>query len=197
MTTAQKLLDVECLSMMYGERVGCQDVSFTLYPGEVLGIVGESGSGKSTLLRAISGQVEPTAGRVVYNTQDQGIRDLFADLSEAERRFLMRTDWAFVHQNPRDGLRMGVSAGANIGERLMAVGWRHYGKIRAADDRQDHVLDQYRTFLCTIENKGNKYPLVASHNAQSNILPRIIIRSVLLMISVCFMRNDLEDFIRE
>ena len=132
MTTAQKLLDVECLSMMYGERVGCQDVSFTLYPGEVLGIVGESGSGKSTLLRAISGQVEPTAGRVVYNTQDQGIRDLFAELSEAERRFLMRTDWAFVHQNPRDGLRMGVSAGANIGERLMAVGWRHYGKIRAA-----------------------------------------------------------------
>lgn len=132
MTTAQKLLDVECLSMMYGERVGCQDVSFTLYPGEVLGIVGESGSGKSTLLRAISGQVEPTAGRVVYNTQDQGIRDLFGDLSEAERRFLMRTDWAFVHQNPRDGLRMGVSAGANIGERLMAVGWRHYGKIRAA-----------------------------------------------------------------
>lgn len=132
MTTAQKLLDVECLSMMYGERVGCQDVSFTLYPGEVLGIVGESGSGKSTLLRAISGQVEPTAGRVVYDTQDQGIRDLFGDLSEAERRFLMRTDWAFVHQNPRDGLRMGVSAGANIGERLMAVGWRHYGKIRAA-----------------------------------------------------------------
>lgn len=132
MTTAQKLLDVECLSMMYGARVGCQDVSFALYPGEVLGIVGESGSGKSTLLRAISGQVEPTAGRVVYNTQDQGIRDLFGDLSEAERRFLMRTDWAFVHQNPRDGLRMGVSAGANIGERLMAVGWRHYGKIRAA-----------------------------------------------------------------
>ena len=132
MTTVQKLLDVECLSMMYGARVGCQDVSFALYPGEVLGIVGESGSGKSTLLRAISGQVEPTAGRVVYNTQDQGIRDLFGDLSEAERRFLMRTDWAFVHQNPRDGLRMGVSAGANIGERLMAVGWRHYGKIRAA-----------------------------------------------------------------
>ncbi len=132
MTTAQKLLDVDCLGMMYGERIGCQEVSFSLYPGEVLGIVGESGSGKSTLLRAISGQVEPTAGRVVYNTRDQGIRDLFADLSEAERRFLMRTDWAFVHQNPRDGLRMGVSAGANIGERLMSVGWRHYGRIRAA-----------------------------------------------------------------
>ena len=37
-----------------------------------------------------------------------------------------------MHQNPRDGLRMGVSAGGNVGERLMAVGWRHYGNIRGA-----------------------------------------------------------------
>ncbi len=36
----------------------------------------------------------------------------------------------FVNQDARDGLRMGVSAGANIGERLMAVGARHYGEIR-------------------------------------------------------------------
>jgi putative phosphonate transport system ATP-binding protein len=53
-------------------------------------------------------------------------------MTEPERRFLMRTDWAFVHQNPRDGLRMAVSAGANIGERLMGVGARHYGDIRGA-----------------------------------------------------------------
>ncbi|MBV8241522.1 MAG: ATP-binding cassette domain-containing protein, partial [Hyphomicrobiales bacterium] len=52
-------------------------------------------------------------------------------LSEAERRRLLRTDLGFVHQNPRDGLRLSVSAGANIGERLMAGGARHYGDIRA------------------------------------------------------------------
>src|SRR5262249_56286322 len=52
-------------------------------------------------------------------------------LTEAERRYLQRTDWGFVHQDPRLGLRMGVSAGGNVGERLMAVGWRHYGNIRA------------------------------------------------------------------
>ena len=51
-------------------------------------------------------------------------------MSEPARRMLSRTDWAFVHQNPRDGLRMGVSAGGNVGERLMAVGARHYGNIR-------------------------------------------------------------------
>ena len=52
-------------------------------------------------------------------------------MSEAERRWLLRTDWGFVEQNPRDGLRMNVSAGANVGERLMATGARHYGQIRA------------------------------------------------------------------
>ena len=36
-----------------------------------------------------------------------------------------------VHQNPKEGLRMRISAGANIGERLMTLGLRHYGKIRA------------------------------------------------------------------
>ena len=46
------------------------------------------------------------------------------------RRRLARTDWGFVHQDARDGLRMGVSAGANVGERLMALGARHYGDIR-------------------------------------------------------------------
>ena len=43
----------------------------------------------------------------------------------------MRTDWGFIRQNAPDGLRMGVSAGGNIGERLMAIGARHYGNIRA------------------------------------------------------------------
>jgi putative phosphonate transport system ATP-binding protein len=62
------------------------------------------------------------------------VRDLHG-LTEAERRFLLRTDWGFVHQDARLGLRMGVSAGGNVGERLMAVGWRNYGEIRheAAD----------------------------------------------------------------
>jgi ABC-type phosphonate transport system ATPase subunit len=50
---------------------------------------------------------------------------------EAALRGWPRTEWGFVHQNPRDGLRLNVSAGGNVGERLMAVGARHYGGIRA------------------------------------------------------------------
>ena len=124
------LLQVKELTKRYGARIGCADVSFDLYPGEVMGIVGESGSGKSTLLNCLAGHLEADSGAVMFDTRAEGLRDVRA-MSEPERRMLARTDWAFVHQNPRDGLRMGVSAGGNVGERLMAVGARHYGDIRA------------------------------------------------------------------
>ncbi|WP_417516146.1 phosphonate C-P lyase system protein PhnK [Minwuia sp.] len=130
MTADRPLLTVEGLSHHYGSRVGCLDVSFQIWPGEVLAIVGESGSGKTTLLNCVSGRMQHGAGTVFYLRSD-GRTQRLGDLSEAERRYLMRTDWGFVHQNPADGLRMGVSAGANVGERLMAVGQRHYGRIRA------------------------------------------------------------------
>jgi putative phosphonate transport system ATP-binding protein len=123
------LLGCEGLSRFYGERIGCEDVSFQLWPGEVLGIVGESGSGKSTLLRCLAGLDRPSAGAVRFRHKGDLI-DIFA-LPEQERRQLMRTAWGIVHQNPRDGLRMGVSAGGNVGERLMDRGDRHYGSIRA------------------------------------------------------------------
>ncbi|MFK3798823.1 phosphonate C-P lyase system protein PhnK [Pseudomonas sp. NPDC088444] len=128
---SQPLLRVSGLSKLYGPEKGCQDVSFELYPGEVLGIVGESGSGKSTLLSLLSGRCPPDDGRIDYrNTHGQWL-DLYS-ASEAQRRTLLRTEWGFVEQNPRDGLRMAVSAGANIGERLMAQGVRNYSQLRAA-----------------------------------------------------------------
>jgi len=125
------LLQAEALTKWYGQQLGCRDISFELYPGEVMAVVGESGSGKTTLLQLLSGQLAPSAGHVFYRMRDEVMRDLMS-LSEAERRFLFRTDWGYVHQEPALGLRMAVSGGANVGERLMAVGWRHYGRIRGA-----------------------------------------------------------------
>lgn len=123
------LLSVQNVAKYYGARVGCEGVNFDLYPGEVMGIVGESGSGKSTLLNCLAGHLAPDAGKVLFDTRANGMQDTVT-MSEPERRMLGRTDWAFVHQNARDGLRMSVSAGGNVGERLMAVGARHYGDIR-------------------------------------------------------------------
>lgn len=124
------LLSVQGISKFYGHNIGCKDVSFDLYPGEVMGIVGESGSGKSTLLNCMAGHLAPDLGQVIFDTRTDGPKDTVT-MSEPERRMLSRTDWAFVHQHARDGLRMGVSAGGNVGERLMAVGARNYGDIRA------------------------------------------------------------------
>jgi putative phosphonate transport system ATP-binding protein len=128
--TDQMLLKVQGLSKFYGARIGCMNVSFDLWPGEVLAIVGESGSGKTTLLNCLSTRLNADSGMIQYRMRDGAMRDI-GRMSEAERRLLMRTDWGFVHQNPADGLRMAVSAGANVGERLMAIGDRHYGNIRA------------------------------------------------------------------
>ena len=125
----QPLLTVNNVQKLYAINRGCQDVNFSLYPGEVLGIVGESGSGKSTLLNCLSGQAAPNSGDIIYHTRAGEDLNIY-DINEAKRRLLMRSEFGIVKQHPRDGLRMRVSAGANIGERLMAVGDRHYRHIR-------------------------------------------------------------------
>ena len=131
MNDAQPLLEVRGAGHRYGNRYGCRDVDLDLWPGEVLAVVGESGSGKTTLLGTLSQRLSLTEGSIRYQTVDNRVVNL-AELSEAAVRRLWRTEWGFVHQNPADGLRMHVSAGGNVGEPLMATGWRHYGRVRAA-----------------------------------------------------------------
>ncbi len=139
------LLTAAGLGKWYGGRVGCRNVDVVVWPGEVVGVVGESGSGKTTLLRCLAGMLAPGVGVVHYRTGEGTVVDVHA-LPEPRRRRLMRTEWGVVHQNPRDGLRMAVSAGANLGERLLAEGARHYGAVRsrALDWMADVELDTGR-----------------------------------------------------
>jgi putative phosphonate transport system ATP-binding protein len=95
-----------------------------------MAVVGESGSGKTTLLNAIAARSRPDVGQVEFLGRDGQLQDIYT-MSQAQQRLLGRTDWGFVHQNAADGLRMDVSAGANVGERLMGLGERHYGQLRS------------------------------------------------------------------
>ncbi|MGE0223304.1 MAG: phosphonate C-P lyase system protein PhnK [Acetobacteraceae bacterium] len=149
----ETLLSARGLSLNFGAIPALADVDIDLWPGEMLAVVGESGSGKTTLLRVLSGHARPDSGVVWYRDPSGQLHDVHAMPAPALRT-LHRSDWGFVHQDPRQNLRMNVSAGGNVGERLMARGARHYGNIRAeaidwlrqVEIDADRVDDLPRTF---------------------------------------------------
>ncbi|MCG8546485.1 MAG: phosphonate C-P lyase system protein PhnK [Alphaproteobacteria bacterium] len=125
-----QLLAATGLNLAFSTTPALRSVDLSVWPGEVLAVVGESGSGKTTLLNVLSGRLEPDEGVIRYRDKSGRVADLHK-LPLEELRTLQRSDWGFVHQNPRDNLRMSVSAGGNIGECLMAQGACSYAEVRA------------------------------------------------------------------
>jgi ABC-2 type transport system ATP-binding protein len=58
------MIEVESLTKLYGEFVAVNDLSFSVQPGEVMGLVGPNGAGKTTTLRCLSGIIPPTRGSI-------------------------------------------------------------------------------------------------------------------------------------
>jgi putative phosphonate transport system ATP-binding protein len=134
-----------------GSVVACNDVSFDLYKNEALGIVGESGSGKSTLVRLLHFEWDATGGSVelhgdaalpllpeLFDAGSVYSRNLLG-LSPFQKRQVRNALMGIVYQNPFLGLRMNVSSGGNIAERLLGAGWRNIGKMR---ERSAELLEK-------------------------------------------------------
>jgi len=126
-----------------GAVLACNNLSFDIFPGESLGVVGESGSGKSTLVRLLHFEWEVSEGSMEVHHSAAGcgnVPEMFSDnteysgnlfqLSHFQKRQLRNALMGIVYQNPHLGLRMGVSSGGNIAERLLGAGWRNIGKMR-------------------------------------------------------------------
>ncbi|HEX7618355.1 MAG TPA: ABC transporter ATP-binding protein [Verrucomicrobiae bacterium] len=58
------MVQVEGLTKLYGEFTAVNELSFSLQPGEVLGLVGPNGAGKTTTLRCLAGIIPPTRGSI-------------------------------------------------------------------------------------------------------------------------------------
>lgn len=126
-----------------GSVMACNDLSFDLFANEALGVVGESGSGKSTLVRLLHFEWEASRGSMeLHRSVGAGhCPELFAGaadyssnlfgLSNFHRRQLRNALMGVVYQNPQLGLRMQVSSGGNIAERLLGAGWRNIARMRA------------------------------------------------------------------
>jgi ABC-2 type transport system ATP-binding protein len=63
-------ITVEDYHKNYGETLAVAGISFTVAPGEILGLVGPNGAGKTTTLRALAGILEPTRGRLAIAGHD-------------------------------------------------------------------------------------------------------------------------------
>ncbi len=139
-TNAAPLLEVSGLHKHYDSRQGLwrrrrvnalADVSFSLRPGECLGIVGESGSGKSTLGRALVRLLRPDGGHILLRGQD------LAPLSQRRLRPL-RKQVQMVFQDPLASL----NPRQRVGRQIMAGPLAHGVTAAEAERRARELLQQ-------------------------------------------------------
>jgi ABC-2 type transport system ATP-binding protein len=111
-------LSVTGLSKVYGALKAVDAMTFTVAPGEVLGLVGPNGAGKTTTLRCLAGVLPPTAGRVLI-----GGCDLATAPVEAKRQL------AFLPDEPRHFDYLTVREHLQLTARLFGVeGWEDRGR---------------------------------------------------------------------
>lgn len=112
-------LVIDQVSVIRGDAVLLDAVSFDVQPGEIVGILGPNGAGKSTMLRAISGEDKPSQGAVHYDGVDIG--PMHAKDLAALRSLVPQSQATPFNFSVRDILELGVDpTRAKDAQRLIA-----------------------------------------------------------------------------
>ncbi|MCU1479192.1 MAG: ABC-type transporter, ATPase and permease component [Subtercola sp.] len=99
--TERPIIDIRDARVQFGGLIAVRDVSFSVSPGEVVGLVGPNGAGKTTLFNAISGLVPLASGEIGYRTGDKEVR---LDRKGAWRRAGLGISRTFQDSRLIDGL---------------------------------------------------------------------------------------------
>ena len=146
------LLAVENLRIGYrtaqGEAKAVDGISFTIAPGEYLGLVGESGCGKSTIAKALLG-ILPDNGRVSGSIRFKGIE--LANLAEAQFRAIRWTDISLVPQSAMNGFDPVYTVGQQIHEAIES-----HNQMTAAE--RDRRIEELFTLVGLPQVRLNDYP---------------------------------------
>ena len=180
-----------------GTVYACQDISFKVYPGEILGVVGESGSGKSTMMKCLYFDQEVTGGEAYINNYKNGENNIF-DESSQQKRYIRNHLLGKVYQNPLLGLKMDFSSIGNIAEKLIAAGNRKVDDMeKRGRELLEHVsIPVFRMKEAPKNFSGGMQQKVQIAKALSNNPPLLLLDEVTTGLDLSVQANVL-DLIKE
>jgi peptide/nickel transport system ATP-binding protein len=138
-SAVEPILQVRDLKQYFGTAKApikaVDGVSFSVLPGESLGIVGESGSGKTTMGRCLLRVYDPTAGAIDYRRADGSV----VDIVKADKQTLKdcRREMRMIFQDPVSSLNPRMTVAQIVGEPLLVNG---IATGKALDERVAELL---------------------------------------------------------
>ena len=136
-----------------GTVYACNDLTFDVYAGEILGVVGESGSGKSTMMKCLYFDEEVSSGEAYISCYDNGETNVFHESSQ-KLRHIRNTILGMVYQNPVLGLKMDFSSVGNIAEKMIAAGNRNVNRM---ENRSKELLKHVHIPITRMKDEPKKF----------------------------------------